>query len=253
MRLKPAALLALLGMSAPALAGELSLKTDDGTTLHATSWGDGPRAVLLVHDVGRSSSDWGALGERLAGAGFLALALDLRGHGRSGETVEIDVQALVTDVRAGLGWLAGAGAQEVHVVGAGLGGPLSLATEDPSILDVIALSPPLRSHGVTVSTAAAALGSRSLLVVASETDPAGAKAAAYLGKQATGPHHVQIYPASASGARLLNAEPTLEPLLLSWLHRTHPAWASSRPTEPPAVQSRGVTEIEATGRRFEDR
>lgn len=56
--------------------------TRDGVELHAVSQGQGP-AVLLIHGFPQHSWMWRGLMERLAEAGFRAIALDQRGMGGS--------------------------------------------------------------------------------------------------------------------------------------------------------------------------
>lgn len=239
MQLKPCSLLGLLGMSAVAWAGDLTLTTAQGETISGVEWGSGSRGVLLLHDDGRTAQDWASFGPTLAAAGFHALALD--------------TQSPTPDaVTAGIAWLRGRGATELHLVGAGAGGLLAAAT--PGDVDLVVLSPPLRAGALTLSTAAKTVSDRPILIVSTESDVASARAAQHLATHATGPHHVQLYDSGSTGARLLNAVPSVEPLILSWLRGTHPAIGTGvTVTGGPSVQSGEVTDIRAQGRRFEDR
>ncbi len=54
----------------------------NGLRLHYVTEGDGP-AVILLHELGGSTETWKDLQASLARAGFRAVALDLRGAGRS--------------------------------------------------------------------------------------------------------------------------------------------------------------------------
>ncbi|MEO7271165.1 MAG: alpha/beta fold hydrolase [Vicinamibacterales bacterium] len=92
MRCSRAAGLALLVVSAPALAQsppasrDISLKAPDGTELKATYYAaaaPGP-AVLLLHMCNTTRKSWEPLGPQLAAAGIHALAVDYRGFGESG-------------------------------------------------------------------------------------------------------------------------------------------------------------------------
>jgi pimeloyl-ACP methyl ester carboxylesterase len=66
--------------------------------------GEGPD-VLLLHGGGRTYADWQTIGGLLAGDGFRAVAMDLRGHGDSGvapwswEAALSDVETVVEAVR----------------------------------------------------------------------------------------------------------------------------------------------------------
>jgi acylglycerol lipase len=60
------------------------------------------RAVVVIsHGVSEHSARYAHVGERLAGAGYAAYAVDHRGHGRSqGERVMVDADEVVADLRA---------------------------------------------------------------------------------------------------------------------------------------------------------
>ncbi len=66
----------------------VTLAAADGTSLACYRWspaGPAPRgAAVIVHGLGEHLGRHRALAERLAGAGWLVLGCDLRGHGRSG-------------------------------------------------------------------------------------------------------------------------------------------------------------------------
>ena len=60
----------------------LSVRTDDGATLHVSVAGAGPQ-VVLVHGTLVSNGVMAPIARRLLAAGFAVAGLDLRGHGRS--------------------------------------------------------------------------------------------------------------------------------------------------------------------------
>src|SRR5690606_7306606 len=73
-------------MSVPTLARHHGyLEGVGGLRLHYRTWEPaGPRAAaLVVHDLGEHGGRYAPLAERLAGHGFVTVAPDLRGHGRS--------------------------------------------------------------------------------------------------------------------------------------------------------------------------
>jgi len=56
----------------------------EGLALVADAWGSpGDPGVLLLHGGGQTRHAWGGTAEALAGAGWYAVSLDLRGHGES--------------------------------------------------------------------------------------------------------------------------------------------------------------------------
>ena len=101
-------------------------------TLAADAWGD-PAAepVVFLHGGGQTRHAWGDTARELAGRGWYALSLDLRGHGESGWSDEgaYRLGDFAADLRA---VLAGLG-RPATLVGASLGGMTALvaAGEEP--------------------------------------------------------------------------------------------------------------------------
>ncbi|KAA9156789.1 alpha/beta hydrolase [Amycolatopsis acidicola] len=93
---------------------------------------DGP-AVILIHGGGQTRHSWGETVDALAQDGFLAVNLDMRGHGESGWAPDADYTAgvLADDIRA----IAAELARPVALVGASMGGRAALlaAGEDPAV------------------------------------------------------------------------------------------------------------------------
>ncbi|MFJ7157028.1 alpha/beta fold hydrolase [Streptomyces sp. NPDC101118] len=52
--------------------------------LHTHTWGEGDRVALLVHGIMADHRTWRRVGPALAERGYRVIAVDLRGHGRSG-------------------------------------------------------------------------------------------------------------------------------------------------------------------------
>ncbi|MFF4601709.1 alpha/beta fold hydrolase [Streptomyces sp. NPDC001339] len=91
----------------------------DGVELAVRDYGGAGAAVVLLHGAGRTLADWARVAPLLA-EGHRVLAMDLRGHGRSGDgTVPWTFEVAVADVRA---VLAACGVPEAVVVGHSLGG-----------------------------------------------------------------------------------------------------------------------------------
>jgi pimeloyl-ACP methyl ester carboxylesterase len=239
-----------------ATAGTVSLTTSDGVKVAGESWGSGTRGILLVHDEGRSRSDWSAVAPRLGTAGFQVLAIDLRGHGASapGPVAEADWPKLEADVAAGVGWLTSRGVTEVHVVGARFGAALALqvASKTPDVDDLVLLSPPASLHGVKVSAAATAYNPRPLLVVSSTDDPIALKTAGWIASNATGHNQLLTFPDAGAGAVMLNKVASLETVILGWVGGGFDPKAADKGNLQNAVKS-GVNDIETTGTRLEDR
>src|SRR3989337_802453 len=73
----------------PAPAGEtagpraVTFQTEDGVTLSGTLFGQGGSGVVLSHMFPTDQTSWHAFANTLAGNGYLALAYDFRGYGKS--------------------------------------------------------------------------------------------------------------------------------------------------------------------------
>ena len=84
MRILRVALVCLL-LAAPAAAQKLvSFPTQDGGRVYADLYGQGDRGVVLAHGALFNKESWAEQARPLAKAGFRVLAIDFRGHGRSG-------------------------------------------------------------------------------------------------------------------------------------------------------------------------
>lgn len=103
-----------------------------GCQLHYEDHGQGT-PLLLVHGLGSSIRDWEYQLPALS-ARHRLIALDVRGHGRSGKPREAySIQAFADDVAALIEHL---GLQRVHLVGISMGGMIAfqLAVDRPQLL-----------------------------------------------------------------------------------------------------------------------
>ena len=221
-----ALLLAMAG-TASASSRAVQLRASDGVALAATVY-DAPSvpapAVVLVHMLTRTKEDWRPFAERLQAAGFTAVAMDLRGHGRS-EGASAPASAMALDVQAALTWLAGRpdmGSGAVGIVGASLGASLALlaAADAPGVRAVAMLSPALDYRGVRIDAAARKYGARPLLLVASSEDPYALRTLrALAGKDQPG-RELRVSAVVAHGSHLLERDADLAAALVDWLRRT---------------------------------
>ena len=102
----------------------VSFSTEDGWIIHGDLYGTGDRAVVLAHGGRFEKGSWEKQALVLVKAGFRALAIDLRGFGRSKEgpqSARSDFGSPL-DVLAAVRYLREKGAKNVSVVGASMGG-----------------------------------------------------------------------------------------------------------------------------------
>lgn len=103
----------------------VSFGVPDGGVVHGDRYGDGEHWVVLVHGARFDKSSWQDQARELAGEGFSALAIDLRGYGRSepGAGAGGDFEeGFPLDVLGAVRYARAEGAGEVSVVGGSLGG-----------------------------------------------------------------------------------------------------------------------------------
>lgn len=253
-----AAALGLAALSSiDADAADQKLAASDGTALHAVEYGTGANGVVLVHDKGRSADDWSWFGEKLASAGFHVLAVDLRGQGLSkppDALTDEDYPKMTGDVAAAIAWLHAHGAAKVALVGDKFGANLVItaAADDPTVTNVIALSPGLNISGVTVSSAVEKYGKRPLLLVASTDDAYATRTVGVLDEKATGDKDTEILENAGSGVKMLNRSPTLAPLMIAWLNGSYlkkDAAAAAGAANGPQIQGDAGT-MKTTGERY---
>jgi pimeloyl-ACP methyl ester carboxylesterase len=135
-------------------ARPLRYRLASGLVLAADGFGDVEMpTVLLLHGGGQTRHAWGKTAERLASAGFHAIALDLRGHGESDWDPEgrYEAPSFASDIGEVLDQLP----RPPVLVGASLGGIASLLAEGSDAphrtkgLVLVDVTPRLSLPGVT--------------------------------------------------------------------------------------------------------
>ena len=254
-----AMLTALVGSLAVAGSADISLKTPDGMALHGTHVGPmgADSGVVLVHMAGRSGEDWRFIAEKLGRGGLSTVAIDLRGHGTSGKAgetlTEADYAAMESDVEAAIAWLRESGTTSVACAGASLGANLCVrvAARDPKIVNLVMLSPALKKHGLTTAAAMAAYGDRPVLLVASTEERYDGISAEKLEARAVGQKHLELLSDAGHGTKMLNRDPALEGLMLSWLMGTYEL-AGGDVVRPRPASGGGIKAIETEGKSLDD-
>ncbi len=220
--------IAIVLVAAPTMAAGriVSFAAADGRTVTAvlTEVSQQPSAaVVLVPMLGRSKDDWQAVGERLAAANIMSLAIDL-----PGESLPEDPRELGTwqnSVRAAVAYLAARAdvrPSAIGVAGASLGANLAAlaAADDPRVRSMALVSPSLDYRGVGIERPLRQYGSRAALLVASAGDPYAARTVRELANGAPGPRELQWSQIPAHGTLLLAQDPDLVRVLVEWFQRT---------------------------------
>ena len=125
-------------------------------------------------------TSWTAIAEKLAQEGYLVLTFDFRGYGESGGSTRTSRTSTVTSSRR-LNYLRSAGASDIVLVGASMGGTASLiaattlqAMSSLRLAGVVTLSAPVEFQGLSAADSVPDLVVP-LLFVAAEDDAGAAK------------------------------------------------------------------------------
>ena len=198
--------------------------TSDGQTIAYQLYPNkkGSAAIILLHMLGRSRTDWDSVARWLQKNGYTVIVPDLRGHGLStGDFQKFtpdDFNKMTLDVAAVKSVLENQGVdiKRLVIIGASIGAniALSYAAEDPDVATVILLSPGLEFRGVKTSTAITKFN-KPLLVVASADDQYSAQTAQELASK-----NVQVtlkmYDNAGHGTNMF-VKNDLAPGILTWL------------------------------------
>lgn len=133
----------------------------NGVRLHYLRWGDGPPAVLFLHPNSHCAGVWAPLAERLAANGIGAVALDMRGHGRSGKPERDYGWPFLRDDAIAL--LDALNMHDVLLVGHSRGGGVTLLTAAAAserVRGVLVFEPTLPPGLVSAGAPAAAVAAR---------------------------------------------------------------------------------------------
>jgi alpha-beta hydrolase superfamily lysophospholipase len=226
-----AALLVAASGLAAAPPQDVSFRTDDGVTIAASLYlpsKPGP-GVILLHMLTRTRADWQPLASRLSDAGFVALAIDLRGHGASDPQPDgsgpTDLGGMVADVRAARAYLATrreAIPGRVGIAGASIGANLAIlyAATDPTVRSLVLLSPGIDFRGLRPEAAMRKYGDRPALLAASQEDNYATASTRQLAAPGPGTRDVRILSGAGHGTSMLVRQPDLVGSLVDWFRRT---------------------------------
>jgi pimeloyl-ACP methyl ester carboxylesterase len=181
--------------------------TSDGIQLQGAIVGRGPVGVVLVHQSNGTICQWLPFARRL-GRRYMAMPIDLRGHGRSPTGPDATFDRYDIDVVAAVAALRARGAQRVFIVGASLGGTAVLVAASETHVDgVVDLSGPAQYPPLDATAAMAHLTAPALFMAgAGDTDFVNDTRSLYAAA-ATSDKRLRVYPTTAHGVSLLGSGP----------------------------------------------
>ncbi len=219
-------LVCLIASPAFAAGRGVSFRAEDGRTINAIVFEPSQRpapAVVLVPMLGRPKDDWDAVGQRLADANILVLAIDLPGLSEPGDSQVLSGWS--ADVRAAVSYLSSrpdVRQGSIGITGASLGANLAaLAAADlPTVHSLALVSPSLDYRGVRIDAAMKQYGGRPAMLVASNHDPYAARTVRELAKDPPGTRETRFSETTAHGTVLLARDPDLVRALIDWFQAT---------------------------------
>jgi dienelactone hydrolase len=220
--------LAAFGATPVTAAVNVTLTAEDGVQIAGTLWEPGGRAgaaVVMVAGPLHGRSAWARVGEQLAARGMVALAIDLRGQGGSGDDPGEDRTAYVRDLLAAFRFLQArpdAHVSSIGIAGASLGATLAvLATGlQPAVRSLVLLSPVTDFRGLKIEEPLKRVGERAVLLIASGEDAYAARSARALAQTGPGLRELQLLDGAGNGTRMLAVRPELVSTLVDWFSRT---------------------------------
>ncbi|MCB9682437.1 MAG: alpha/beta hydrolase [Alphaproteobacteria bacterium] len=224
-------------------AGTVTAKTTDGGTVALDVAGSGARGVVFVAEPGSGADGWRGVRDRFAGHGAHAVIVAPRAAGADGS-----LEGATADVRAAVAWLADHGATTIHVVGTGTGGNVALhaAAAEPRVTSVVWSAPRLSAPGLKLTTDLDAYGKRPVLLLTSQEDGTGARAAAAIESHLAGPHKTETLARGATGVAIFEQAPAVDGVVLAWVDTEAPAL--QRPGA--AVGTSGLDTLQTTGHKY---
>jgi pimeloyl-ACP methyl ester carboxylesterase len=156
--------------------GELWFNAADGTKLVGHRFGKGTTAVILAHQSEGDLCDWVPYARRLASKGYFVFPIDFRGYGFSQARTGPAATRFAADLAAATKAVRKLGKKKVFLVGASMGGMVSLvaaANVQPPVDGVVGISSPARFRGLDALKSAPRLRVPVLYVAATGDDNAG--------------------------------------------------------------------------------
>ena len=211
----------------------VTLQSSDGKSiagqLRTPELGSCLPGLLLLHQFGSSKAQWAPHVDAFNSAGYLTLAIDIRGHGDSDPadgaltTVLSDPDQAPLDVLAGLDALAGHARVDnsrLAAIGTSIGANLAvvIGTQDARVAAVVPLSP--RFSAIEDLLGPEAPTASNLFCWAGELDSGGAQAStcSTLDALATGTSQVEILPGSSAHGTAILSEPGTASSIITWLN-----------------------------------
>lgn len=191
--------------------------------------------IILLHSLGYSSENWGDLPELLNRAGYLVIAMDFRGHGKSIYDGSLkrkpwvyfttkafarfpaDVEAILTQAQKDCKEVS---LKNYAIVGADIGANTAvLVAQDMKVKPktLVLISPSTSFKGLYIPIALAQIGRVPILTMVSEKDNFSLQEQKSLSKFAQGGYYARNYPQGGMGMLMIKSNPMMTVDIAKWL------------------------------------
>ncbi|CAG0991537.1 hypothetical protein METP3_02683 [Methanosarcinales archaeon] len=211
---------------------EITFITEDGVNISGNYFKpkkEHAPVFLLLHMMPSTKESWNEFAPHLQEKGFAALAIDLRGHGKSTDKngMKLDYKEFkdhehresMKDIAAAKEFLKGQGADisGMAIAGASIGANLALwqASIDKDVLLLVLLSPGLNYRGIQAAQLAPHY-SGPVYILASVGDTNAAQSSRELFEVFPGDKELKIIQGNSHGTNMFIQEPDLINKLLEW-------------------------------------
>ena len=194
------------------------VKTRDGVSIYGLEVGTGTTGVVLAHQYFSDHCEFMAFARELAGLGYRAISIDLRGNGLSAtgrsNRLDLDLAAAVAHLRA-------EGATRVKLVGASMGGTAALVAGSwirPAVDGIVSLSGPDYFRGLNAVRAVHDSKVPVRFLVSRDDRPFAADATTLMRRAAARDKAIARYTSAGHGSSILSV-PSAHALVLAFLSR----------------------------------
>ncbi len=181
------------------------LDTADGERLFFTIFGEhGPTAIIFSNMSGSTKGEWREAAEFFAEQGFLAVTYDYRGGitnmRENAAQGHVDLTTMYNYVKDELG------AQTIFLVGASMGGPITVrAALDLDAAGIVLISAPYSSRSAAISNEELQTITAPIIFINSRNDGFASDTQAMY-DSANEPKSLEIFSGDAHGTQLMNTE-----------------------------------------------
>lgn len=221
-------LLAILLMLAPVQDQfrEQTVSDEKGNSIsirHYSPPFSGAPTVIICHEWGGSSDDWHDIAVSLKKLGFGVIVYNQKGHGEDEIPYYLladwQIETMGKDLEVALDYAVKNSGENVYVIGAGIGANIAMnvASADPRVKKLVAVSPGLNYRGIKLEKKMTATLAGRLMLIASQEDAYSVRTINLFTSNSDKPADVKFYSNSGRGVWIFKRQPESLATVARWL------------------------------------